>query len=50
MDPMTLRPALKLLLDLKKTITAVTLTSRVARIEKVVDSVGKHLAEAAIAA
>ena len=49
MDPMTCHRHSKLLLDLKKTITAVKLTNRVASIEKVVDSVGKHLAAAAIA-
>ncbi len=49
MDPMTLLPAVKLLMDIKKTIDTATLTRTVSEINTKVDVIGRHLTQSAIA-
>lgn len=49
MDPMTLLPAVKLVLDIKKTLDTATLTRRVSEINTKVDAIGRHLTEVAMA-
>lgn len=49
MDPSGLLPAIKLMLDIKKTIDTTTLTRRVDKISTTVDAIGRHLAQSDIA-